>query len=159
MPNLNLIRQNISLENCSFYIIEENKIAIAEISLIPKDLAITYIKDTKVKKNEKEKIESIINQSAGVFFFNRLNVPKSMQNKGYGKQLMKALIEHMNNTNSFLLNTANAYGDMSQKDLIEFYEKSEMKIISKDGLLIYHKNIEKTPTNKLNESQKKKIKP
>lgn len=151
------VNQSISYENSSFFIIEGNKIAIAEISLIDLNVAQSYLSASEAIEQHNQTILKTVNNSKSIYFFNRLNVPKEMQNKGYGKLLMKELMTYLSKNDKCLINTASAYGEMSQDDLIDFYTKSGMKLINREGLFIYHKDIEdmKITLNSDVESQKK----
>ncbi len=135
------INKNKSFESLSYSILEDRYIALAELSRFPHELAHSLIDDAEISLSDKEKIKSIIDRSE-IFFFNRLNVPKTMSNNGYGTILMQELIKDASENNLFIINTANAYGALNQEQLISFYQKNDMVLIHSDGGLIYHKNLQ-----------------
>lgn len=149
-----IIQHNSSMMGASFYIMLENRIAIAEMSFIDKQFGKGYLEMIE------EGNTSLLNQTSdcleksdGVLFFNRLNVPPAFRNSGYGQQLLQACLNFCKENNYFLINTASNYGEMGQKSLIEFYQKGNMLLVHPDGLLIYHSGIDNSvqikPKNKL----------
>ena len=61
---------------------------------------------------------------------------------------MEKTIQFCDEKNYMLINTVNPYGDMNLEELNHFYEKSGMKLVNEDGLLIYSKNINSNNNNK-----------
>lgn len=135
------IKKNESDMSLSFFIIKDNKIALSEMTILYKDLAIDYLK-MMPNGEEKEKVAYLINNASKVYFFSRLNVPKALRGFGLGEALLLKTLDYMKETNSFLVNLASNYGEMGQENLIEFYQKNGMKLIHKDGFLIYHSDLE-----------------
>jgi hypothetical protein len=127
----------------SFWIQDGARLAVAEVSAIPKSLAFEYIGMSDLNDTDKQKLTSIIEASDAVFFFNRLNVPKQIENKGHGAALLKQVAQYMDDHNGFLINTASAYGNKTQDDLIAYYQRHGMELISSEGLLVYHKTLSK----------------
>lgn len=140
------VKSNIGEYSSSFYIIEGNRLAISEITLYPKETILDYLENVKGKALSE--ILPLIEKSENFYFYNRLNVPTQLRGQGLGKILLKETLSYIADNNGFLLNTANNYGDMGQKNLISFYEKGNMKLVDKKGILVYHKDLEKTPTLK-----------
>ena len=136
-----------SYESISFHIYLEQTVALAEISRIDKDSFQRYLELCSNQKNI-QKIKDNLSQCDNYYFFNRLNVPKKMRSKGLGKTLLNAVLTFCKDNNIALMNTVNNYGDMSTKDLIEFYKKSGMKLLNKKGLLVFHSNITLTYNKK-----------
>ena len=132
------IQKNISDVACSFFIIQENKIAIAEINLYPKEMLTNYLEEVKANKTN---IETVFQKTDKTYFFNRLNVPEKMRNQGLGALLLKEVLDFVASENGILVNTVNAYGDLSQKELINWYEKHGMTVGNKQGLLFYHSDL------------------
>lgn len=141
------VGHNKSDYSASFYIKVGHKIALAEMTFIDPEIATGYIELAKNKVIQKEMLD-VMSKSSGILFFNRLNVPESLRNNGYGKTLLKEVLQFCKENNYFLINTASNYGDMGQENLIQFYEKNGMKLLHKNGLLAYHSTI--CPDKKIN---------
>lgn len=125
------IEKIISADLVSFVFRNKMRMSIAEASFIDSDLALSYLKladndYTYLLKNNK------------CLFFNRLNVCPHDRNTGIGTVLLKELITFCAEHNYLLINTINNYGEMSDLELMSFYEKNGFKLIHNDGLLIYH---------------------
>lgn len=149
--------KNESDYSTSFYIKIGMRIAIAEMTIMDKEMAQSYLQIAKkLSSEEKDYIQNILEKSEKVMFFNRLNVPAPLRGNGYGKSLLENVLNYCKENNIFLINTANNYGAMGQKNLISFYENSGMKLIEREGLLIFHKNLENININV--SKNKKKIK-
>jgi predicted GNAT family acetyltransferase len=142
------VKSNVGEYSSSFFIIKENRIAISEISLYPKEMILEYLHNVKGKTLSD--ILPLIEKSEQFYFYNRLNVPTQLRGIGLGKILLKETLSYIAKNNAFLINTANNYGDMGQDNLINFYQKGNMKLVDKNGLLIYHSDLEKTPSLKNN---------
>ena len=82
-------------------------IAQAELSKMDDDIVSRAIKTTKTNW----------------MFFNRLIVPVPLRGKGYSTALLKRLRQLVKERKFNVINTANAYGDMTQQDLESLYEK------------------------------------
>lgn len=152
-----IVGKNESDVSVSFYIKRGIRIALAEVSIFPAQLAHDFIDDSQISTKDKKEIKNLINNSTKVMFFNRLNVPKEMRKEGVGTKLLQALNEYLNKENGFLINTANAYGDKDQQQLIEYYKKNQMVLIHSEGGFIYHKNIA-GKNFELNDNHKKRSK-
>lgn len=138
----------------SFFTIVDNKISLSELSRIdcfPEDYA-DLIKNQEDFNLFKEELKNV----NGVFYFSRLNVPEKLRGKGIGKALMEKTIQFCDEKNYMLINTVNPYGDMNLEELNQFYEKSGMKLVNKDGLLIYSKNLNSKKINNLTTKPKNK---
>lgn len=133
------IKSNISDHAVSFYIIVDNKIALSELTLI-NDLGEDY-SDLIKNKKDKELFLNEIKNVEKVYYFSRLKVPEKITNQGIGKALMQKTIEFCKENNAMLINTVNPYGDLNLKQLNEFYEKAGMKLLNKNGFLVYSLNI------------------
>lgn len=129
----------------SLFIIMENKIALSELTRI--DFVVDDYADM-IKKEDFKLIEEELKDVNGVFYFSRLNVPEKIRGRGIGKSLMEKTIEFCEKKNYMLINTVNPYGEMNLEELNNFYEKSGMKLLNEDGLLIYSKNLNSKNNNK-----------
>ena len=129
MENNFEIKTNQSDCAVSFYILQENKIALSELTLIGQ-LGKSYVNLIK-KKEDKELFLSELKRSDKIYYFSRLNVPEKLRNKGIGRLLMQKTISFCEENNAMLINTVNPYGDLNLKQLNEFYQKSEMKLVNK----------------------------
>ena len=133
--------KNESEYSTSFYIKVGMRIALAEMTIMDKEMALSYLELAKVLPEEKNKILQVVDKSDKVMFFNRLNVPAPLRGNGYGKILLKNVLDYCEEKSIFLINTASNYGEMGQKNLINFYEKSGMKLVEENGLLIFHNDL------------------
>lgn len=138
----------------SLFIIVENKIALSELSRI--DCIFEDYADMIKGKENLKLFENELKNVNGVFYFSRLNVPEKIRGKGIGKALMEKTIQFCDEKNYMLINTVNPYGDMNLEELNQFYEKSGMKLVNKDGLLIYSKNLNSKKINNLTTKPKNK---
>ena len=138
----------------SLFIIVENKIALSELSRI--DCIVEDYADMIKGKENLKLFENELKNVNGVFYFSRLNVPEKIRGKGIGKALMEKTIQFCDEKNYMLINTVNPYGDMNLEELNQFYEKSGMKLVNKDGLLIYSKNLNSKKINNLTTKPKNK---
>ena len=152
MENNLQVSKNVSDYAVSFYVIEKSRIALSELTYIG-DLGRDYADLIKNKK-DKEQFLSEFESVDKVYYFSRLNVPEQLRGKGLAKLLMKETIEFCRENNAMLINTVNPYGDMNLQQLNEFYQKCGMKLVNKQGLLIFSNNISNI-TNDIS----KKIKP
>lgn len=135
------VKINKSDQSFSCFIIENNKIALAEFSIMPCELVIKIINETwddSCNRDMQEVIQEVQKYKKH-YFFNRLNVPKEMQYKGVATELLKHAHRECCEQEAVIINTANAYGSMNQKHLISLYEKSGQVLLCKEGLLIYSK--------------------
>lgn len=145
------VQSNQSDQAVSFYIIKDNKIALSELTMIGQ-LGADYA-DLIKNKADKQLFLSEIENVKKVYYFSRLNVPEKLRNQGIGRLLMDNTIEFCKQNNAMLINTVNPYGDLNLNELNEFYQKSGMKLVNKQGLLIY------SPKMQYNNIQTNKIKP
>lgn len=143
------IQKNITEMACSFFMIQDNRIAIAEINLFHKEMMQDYLEDVDI---DKEKIQQVFNNTEKIYFFNRLNVPEKMRNHGIGARLLKEVLDFIASQNAMLINTVNSYGDLSQEELIKWYEKNGMCVGNKQGLLFFHTEL--APKNTLKKKMK-----
>ena len=73
-----------------------------------------------------------------VYYFNRLKSNKPGQ--GGGTKVLRELLEHSNKTGVPILNEVNAYGNLSQEELVGYYKKHGFVPVGEefgDDLLIY----------------------
>ncbi len=125
------IEKIISADLVSFVFRNKIRMSIAEASFIPSDLAVSYLELADDDYTH-------LVQNNRCLFFNRLNVCSNDRNKGIGSALLKELIAYCTEHDYLLINTINNYGEMSDLELIAFYEKNGFKLINEEGLLIYH---------------------
>lgn len=77
-----------------------------------------------------------------VWYFNRLNVPKCLRNKGIATKMMKEFIKIIDDKNIIMICDVNPYGDLNEQQLIEFYKNfgfKETLLKNSDKTLIYQK--------------------
>ncbi len=140
--NKDEVKRNVSDMSVSFFVIVDHKIALSELSVFPTELAKEFIIESKLNDKQKEYMLEILKKSEKIYFYSRLNVPPKLTQKGLGTKLLQETLKFISETNGFLLNTANAYGEKDQESLIRFYQKNGMVLIQKDGLLVYNKDID-----------------
>lgn len=140
------ILENVSSLSVSFSLIEGHKIAVSECSVLEKSLAYDFLNSATIDKKEIDIYKEFLDRCDKVYFYSRLNVPKSMGGKGIGTKLLKKTLQYMDRENAFLINTVNAYGSLNTQELIDFYEKHSMRVIHKEGLLIYYKEMPQLKT-------------
>lgn len=58
-----------------------------------------------------------------VLYFNRINVPKGMTQKGLGTAMLKKLLDTVKSNNWALICEVNPYGDLNRDQLIKWYVK------------------------------------
>jgi GNAT superfamily N-acetyltransferase len=134
------IYTNETIYGLTLFVMDNHKIALSEMSFIEKDMAKGYLSMTEDKSLSTE-VERLLDDSEGVLFYNRLNVPVNMRNCGYGKKLLEETLKLCKEKNYMLLNTANNYGQMGQDNLIKFYQTGGMTLLHDDGLLVFHKDL------------------
>lgn len=149
---INKIETDVSV---TFSIIANQQLALSELSVFTKELAVDFIESSELNRKQKNYIHEILNKSNNAYFFNRLNVPKKMTNRGIGTKLLQETINFIYGNNYFLINTANSYGEKDQEELVRFYQKNGMILIHKEGLLVYHKDINLTHLLSLDKNPKK----
>lgn len=145
MENNIEIKCNQSDYAVSFYVVQDNRIALSELTLIG-ELGKDYL-DLIKKKEDRELFLKEIDSVDKVYYFSRLNVPEKLRNQGIGRLLMQKTIDFCEENNAMLINTVNPYGDLNLKQLNEFYEKSGMRLVNKKGLLIYSRQMRKININ------------
>ena len=95
-------------------------------------------------------VEDYISEVPGkAYWFNRLK--SGIQGKGGGTKILKQVLEFIDQVGLPLVNQPNAYGALSQEDLVKFYKKHGF-IESKefgDELLIYYPKIRKVESKEL----------
>lgn len=132
------INKNIGVESISFSIIHNDRIALAELSLFDKSI----LEDILNEADSNTQYRDIFLEAENVWFFNRLNVPEKIRKNGIGTFLLKALNEHFEGVNDTIINTVNSYGDLSQKDLVSYYEKNGFLLIdSKNDILLLNSKV------------------
>jgi GNAT superfamily N-acetyltransferase len=105
---------NIGENSKTFSIIQDNRLASAELSKIDYDLIIQV--------DELEKLPL-----ANYYYFNRLIVDPKLRGLGLSNQLMKQVIEWANQNSITILLDINPYGPLSYNDLEKFYMKFGFK--------------------------------
>ena len=153
--NTMIINCNSSDYGANFSVLADNTIALSEISVIPVECAENYF-DLIDSADVQAAMKIIISNASACCFYNRLNVPERLRKQGIGKALLDKTLEYCAENNILLINTANNYGDMGQKNLIDFYKENGMILLHKEGLLAYHKDLELVIKNNI--SNKHKIK-
>lgn len=143
------VKMNQSDYAVSFFVIQDNKIALSELTFLG-DLGKDYV-DMIQNKKEKELFLSEFDKVDKVYYFSRLNVPEKLRGLGLGTLLIQKTVNFCKENNAMLINTVNPYGNMTLEELNSFYKKAGMKLVNKEGLLIYSKNF--------NNNTNKKIKP
>lgn len=84
-------------------------------------------------------VEDFVMGTKGMYFFNRLQSNKPGQ--GGGTKVLKQLLEYSEQVGIPILNQVNAYGDLSQEQLVEFYKKHGFVSFGAefgDDLLVYY---------------------
>lgn len=152
------IHEQKSETHACFSIQHENQIAISEISHIDSDLVRTSV--FKYFSNESQSIiETLITQSSLCMFFNRIQVPNTIRNRGIGSRLLIKTLDYCCEHNIFLINTVNPYGDLNLDQLNKWYVRNGMVLIDPQGLLMFHKNLNQYhlqhPSSFLKSSSKK----
>lgn len=133
------VRLNESDQSVSLSVIDGHRIAIAEASFIPLSLAEEFLEDANDELSSE--LSDALSSCAGVLFFNRLNVPSQLRGRGLGSLLLDSMLSFCSERNLLILNSPNAYGDMSQDELVDFYERHGMVKASQDGLLVFSKRV------------------
>lgn len=139
---MNEIRKVESDMAVSFSIMMGHTLAISELTIFPKELAIEFVNDATINQEQKNLVLNSIEKSDNVYFYNRLKVPASNEEQGYGTKLLIATLKFIEEKNAFLINTANAYGKKDQENLIAFYRKNGMVLIHEDGGLVYSPSLD-----------------
>lgn len=147
------IRKNESDMAVSFSIPMGHTLAISELTIFPKEIAIDFVNDATINQEQKKLVLEALDKSDNIYFYSRLKVPANTERQGYGTKLLEATLEFIKEKNAFLINTANAYGGKDQEELIAFYQKNGMTLIHKDGGLVYAPTLD---LEKLNELENKK---
>lgn len=142
------IKKNESEYAVSFFTIQENSIALSELTYLG-DLGKDYV-DLIENKKDKEKFLKEFETVSKVYFFSRLNVPKKLRGQGLGKKLMQETVKFCEENNAMLINTVNPYGEMTLEETNQFYQNCGMKLLNKQGLLVYSRNMK----NELKKSPK-----
>jgi GNAT superfamily N-acetyltransferase len=118
-----------------------HKLAISEVSIMPKELIISSLEEFISNQKELEKMMHIVDISNSCGFYSRLNVPPQMRGKNIGSIILDETLKVCTEKNIFLFNTVNPYGDLNLEQLIGFYEKHGMKSISEEGVLVFSSHL------------------
>lgn len=139
---MNLIK-NITQQNISVSYLDEKtyRIAISELSILPKELIASSLSEFISNKDELEEMLKMIDLSDSYGFYSRLNVPSPMRGNKIGSLLLDETLKICAEQNIFLFNTVNPYGELSLEETVSFYERHGMKKISDDGALIYSSHL------------------
>lgn len=138
MNNILKFQTDISI---SFNIIDKYRLSVAELNYINKELALSFFNMKEQNILQKKTIEFINEFHGKIAYFSRLNVHPLSRGKGLGSDLLKEVINFCNEEEVLLINWANAYGNLSNIDLIKFYQRSGMELIHGEGFLVYHRNM------------------
>lgn len=143
----------------SFSIPIGHTLAISELTIFPKEIALDFVNDATINEEQKKVVLEAIDKSDNIYFYSRLKVPPNNEKQGYGTKLLEATLAFIKENNAFLINTANAYGGKDQEELISFYQKNGMVLIHADGGLVYSPSLDLEKLNELEnkKSNKKKI--
>lgn len=139
MNNTIEVNSSISDKSVSFFIINNNSLALSELTKI-NEMSQMYAELIK-NKSDRQLFLQECKESESVYFYSRLKVPPKMQNEGIGRILLDKTLSFCKENNSMLINTVNPYGDLNLKQLNKFYEGSGMKLLNENGFLVYSKNI------------------
>lgn len=121
----------------------DNALAVAELSGIDPKTAQDFLSESQgAYKKVVSLAQGLITPETPLYFFNRLNVPEKLRQQGIGTLLLNELETVAKEKNALIINTASSYGELSQKDLIAFYQAHHFQLIHKDGLLVYHPQLE-----------------
>ena len=82
-----------------------------------KNINITYIENNLLAIAEASSFGN------NEYYFNRINVPKELRNKGIGTKLLKRLIKNIKNEKATLICDINPYGDLDFEKLKKWYMK------------------------------------
>lgn len=113
------------------------KLALSEVSYMPLNLIEEGIKEFINDPKDLDTILNCLKKSQETAFYSRLNVPPALRGQHIGSLLLKETLKFCEINNIFLFNTVNAYGDLTQEQLIDFYERNGMFKIHDSGVLIY----------------------
>jgi len=91
---------SITPNHISVSIIKDNKLAIAELSILPE---LMYVEGKQTA------------------YFSRINVPKQITKQGIGSQLLDALLKYCLENKIAICCDVNPYGDMTKQQLIDWY--------------------------------------
>ena len=70
------------------------------------------------------------------FFFNRLLIFRAFRNRGLGGILLDNILQKANDTKISIINSVNAYGELSKEDTILFYKRHGFEELP-SGVLLY----------------------
>lgn len=135
---INLTKSHTSF-HFSYFDQIKNRLAVSDVSLMPLEHFINEVPFFFEDEKKQKEFIKIAEDNATYGFYSRLNVPNIMRGKGIATKLLNETLNYCNENKILLINQVNAYGDMSEKDLLMFYEKNGMVLI-KDNLMIYAHN-------------------
>lgn len=136
-----VINKNISEYGLSFSIIKDGRIALSELTFMDQSQALGYM-DLANNDGDKERYKTVIKNADKCVFYNRLNVPENLRKQGLGSMLLQETINYCKENDIAIINTANEYGQMGQKNLLNFYKKHGMQLVHKEGLFLYHSSLD-----------------
>lgn len=150
LDNLQVSAQDIVQEQMgytvSFFYKKSFFQAWAEISMMDKKDALSYLDLSLVDTQSMNVIKQALDQSDSAWFFNVLNVAQPLRNKGIGRLLVNHVTDFCREHNLFLLNSANSYGEngLEQSELVAFYQRTGMVKLNEEGLMVFHQAIKNT---------------
>lgn len=107
----------------SFYRKIDHYLALAELTIMENSLV--------------DDIYEIKSKDQTWYYFNRLNVPVKIRNQGIATELMNELIQWADSEKINILLDINPYGDLSYKQLKEFYKKFGFKVKKKSLIRLF----------------------
>jgi len=150
LNNLEVSAQDIVQEQMgytvSFFYKKSLLQAWAEISMMNKKDALSYLDLSLIDMQSMKAIRQSLDQSDSAWFFNVLNVAQPLRNKGIGRLLVNQVTDFCREHNLFLLNSANSYGEngLEQSALVAFYQRTGMIKLNEEGLMVFHQPIKNT---------------
>lgn len=137
------IKINLTKSDTSFHFSyldqTKNRLAVSDVSLMPIEHFINEIPSFFEDEKKQKEFIKIAKDNTLYGFYSRLNVPNVMRGKGIATKLLNETLNYCCENKILLINQVNAYGDMSEKDLLNFYEKNGMVLIE-ENLMIYAHN-------------------
>lgn len=103
-------------ESVSFTKISNRRLAVADLSHITRTMVQEYLDER-------------YNTTGKWYFFNRLNVPDVLSNKGYAKLLLKQVVDWADANKINILNHVSPSGKLNLKQLIRLYEKFDFELV------------------------------
>lgn len=103
---------------------EEHYLAICELTLFKID------GDEYLSENNKVVLEGVW------YYFNRLNVPSKIRNKGIAKKLLQEMSEWADQEHVSIWLDINPYGDLDLRQLISLYSRFGFKQTLQQGTML-----------------------